>query len=74
MKRVIAYIDGYNLYYGLLKGTPYKASPLAIGNISTLATKDKGGEKPSFVGCLLSVVLTEIFSALACVFAGILIT
>ena len=24
MKRVIAYIDGYNLYYGLLKGTPYK--------------------------------------------------
>ena len=24
MKRVIAYIDGYNLYYGLLKGTPHK--------------------------------------------------
>ena len=24
MKRVIAYIDGYNLYYRLLKGTPYK--------------------------------------------------
>ena len=23
-KRAIAYIDGYNLYYGLLKGTPYK--------------------------------------------------
>lgn len=24
MKRTIAYVDGYNLYYGLLKGTPYK--------------------------------------------------
>ena len=24
MKRTFAYIDGYNLYYGLLKGTPYK--------------------------------------------------
>ena len=24
MKRTAAYIDGYNLYYGLLKGTPYK--------------------------------------------------
>ena len=24
MKRTIAYIDGYNLYYGLLKGTPSK--------------------------------------------------
>ena len=24
MKRTIAYIDGYNLYYGLLKRTPYK--------------------------------------------------
>ena len=24
MKRTVAYIDGYNLYYGLLKGTPYK--------------------------------------------------
>ena len=24
MKRTIAYIDGYNLYYGLLKGTKYK--------------------------------------------------
>jgi len=24
MKRTIAYIDGYNLYYGLLKGTPWK--------------------------------------------------
>ena len=24
MKRTSAYIDGYNLYYGLLKGTPYK--------------------------------------------------
>lgn len=24
MKRVIAYIDGYNLYYGLIKGTSYK--------------------------------------------------
>ena len=23
-KRAIAYIDGYNLYYGLLKGTPHK--------------------------------------------------
>lgn len=23
-KRAIAYIDGYNLYYGLLKGSPYK--------------------------------------------------
>ena len=22
--RTIAYIDGFNLYYGLLKGTPYK--------------------------------------------------
>ena len=29
MKRVIAYIDGYNLYYGLLKGTPYKWLDLA---------------------------------------------
>ena len=24
MKRTNAYIDGYNLYYGLLKGTPNK--------------------------------------------------
>ncbi len=24
MKRTTVYIDGYNLYYGLLKGTPYK--------------------------------------------------
>ncbi len=24
MKRTIAYIDGYNLYYGLLKGTKFK--------------------------------------------------
>ncbi|MEZ4698542.1 MAG: NYN domain-containing protein [Rhodothermales bacterium] len=24
MKRTIAYIDGFNLYYGALKGTPYK--------------------------------------------------
>jgi len=24
MKNTIVYIDGYNLYYGLLKGTPYK--------------------------------------------------
>ena len=24
MKRTVAYIDGYNLYYGILKGTPHK--------------------------------------------------
>ena len=24
MKKVIVYIDGFNLYYGMLKGTPYK--------------------------------------------------
>ena len=24
MKRTVAYIDGYNLFYGLLKGTSYK--------------------------------------------------
>ena len=24
MKKTIAYIDGYNLYYGLLKGTKFK--------------------------------------------------
>ena len=24
MKKTIVYIDGYNLYYGLLKGTSYK--------------------------------------------------
>ena len=29
MKRTIAYVDGYNLYYGLLKGTPYKWLDLA---------------------------------------------
>jgi hypothetical protein len=65
---------------------PLAIGNIGTGNIFTLATfswdkedkglrtKDKGGEKPSFVGCLLSVVLTEIFSALACTFAGILIT
>ena len=29
MKRTIAYVDGYNLYYGLLKGSPYKWLDLA---------------------------------------------
>ena len=24
MKKVIAYLDGFNLYYGMLKGSPYK--------------------------------------------------
>ena len=24
IKRTAVYVDGYNLYYGLLKGTPYK--------------------------------------------------
>jgi hypothetical protein len=35
-----------------------------------LRTKDKGGEKPSFVVCRLPFVLNEIISALACVFEG----
>ena len=30
MKRTIAYIDGYNLYYGLLKGTPWKWLDLGL--------------------------------------------
>lgn len=29
-KRSIIYIDGYNLYYGLLKGTAYKWLDLAV--------------------------------------------
>ena len=29
MKRTIAYVDGYNLYYGLLKGSLYKWLDLA---------------------------------------------
>ncbi len=30
LKKVIAYIDGFNLYYGSLKGTPYKWLDLSI--------------------------------------------
>ena len=39
MKRTIAYIDGYNLYYGLLKGTPYKwLNPVRL--VSALLRED----------------------------------
>lgn len=37
MKKTIVYIDGYNLYYGLLKGTPYKWLDLLSFSRSLLA-------------------------------------
>ena len=45
-RRAIAYIDGYNLYYGLLKGTPHKwldlwsfARTLLLPHIDLIAVK-----------------------------------
>lgn len=45
-RRAIAYIDGYNLYYGLLRGTPYKwldlwsfAKALLLPDIDLIAVK-----------------------------------
>lgn len=45
-RRAIAYIDGYNLYYGLLKGTPYKwldlwafSRALLLADIELVAVK-----------------------------------
>ena len=40
MKRVIAYIDGYNLYYGLLKGTHYKWLDL-VALVQSFLRKDQ---------------------------------
>ena len=35
MKRTIVYIDGYNLFFGLLKGTPYESNSLELKMAAT---------------------------------------
>ncbi len=41
MKRTYVYVDGFNLYYGALKGTPYKWLDLKAAFESVLASDNK---------------------------------
>lgn len=53
-KRSIIYIDGYNLYYGLLKGTPYKWLDIAAFSRMLLPDDHEVVSVKYFTACTLT--------------------
>ena len=53
-KKTIVYIDGYNLYYGLLKGTPYKWLNLSMFARKLLSDEHEIVAVKYFTACTLT--------------------